>query len=115
MTSVFFSKVFSNKNVTKVSAAICAFNLRPHAIRVWSSLNGARYLLVKAWPPAVSFKLAFRTIKFSAATFADVGSFVPKCKVFARVRRFRAFVYDDAFFLWGEFFVLLRSSQKIAN
>ena len=96
--------MFTREDMSKVGAAVDTLNFRSPAIRIRHSLYCAGNFVVKAWPPAIRFKLVFRTVQFGAATFADVGAFFPESVVFAGEGHFGAFVNDNLFFFRGKLF-----------
>ncbi len=55
----FSVKCSPDEDVSKVGAAVSAFNLRPHPIGVRQPLDSAGNFLIEAWPPAVRLKLVF--------------------------------------------------------
>jgi len=93
---VLLCEVLAHKDMAEVSAAVSTLDLGSHAVGVRQPPNRARDFLLKAWPAAVRFKLALRTVKRSAAAFADVSAFVPEGEVFAGEGHLGAFVDDDA-------------------
>jgi len=97
MPGVLRSEVFTYKDVPEVSAAVDTLDLRADAIWIGETFYCAGYFLIKAWPATVCLKLVLGAVKFSPASFADVGSFVPKCIVFTCKRHLCAFLNDDLF------------------
>ncbi len=101
MPRIFFGEVLACEDVSEVGATVGALNFCSHAVGVRFSYDGAWDFVVEAWPAAVGFKLVFRTVKFCAAAFTNVGAFFPETVVFACKGHLCAFVYYDLFFLWG--------------
>ena len=73
-----------------------------YSVWVVFSGNGAWNFFIKTWPSTVCFKLAFWSIKWCPAAFADVGAFFPEGKIFAGEWCFRSLIDDDTFFFFGQ-------------
>jgi hypothetical protein len=114
VTGVFLREVFSRENVSKVGAAVDALDFHAYPIGVGQAFYGIGDFIIKAGPAAACFKLAFGAVKFCAATLADVGAFLPERVVFACEGHLGAFMHNNLFFFWAEFFAfrLLRSRQN---
>jgi hypothetical protein len=98
--------MFTREYVAKMGAAVGALDLCSFAVGVGESLYCAGDFFVEAWPAAVCFEFAFGTVEFGAATFTDIGAFVPECIVFAGERHLCAFVDYDLFLFWGKFLII---------
>lgn len=57
VASVFFCEVLACEDVSEVGFAVCALDFSSPAIRVRQTFYRARNFIIKAWPPAISFKL----------------------------------------------------------
>lgn len=57
MPSIFFGKVLSSEYVSEVGAAIGALDFGSLSVKVRKPFYCAWDFIVKAWPPAVGFKL----------------------------------------------------------
>jgi len=93
--------LLTHENMAQVCSAVGALYLGAHAVGVWEPFYCAGDFVVEARPAAVCFKLVFRAVEFGAATFADVGAFLPESVVFAGEGHFCAFIYDYLFLFRG--------------
>ena len=98
MASVSRREPLPLEDVTEVASAPRALDFDPFAVRIGETADRSGDLLVEGRPTAMGVELVVRPIEGSPALLAFVRPGVEVRLVFARERRFGAFVEDHALF-----------------
>lgn len=98
MANILLGQAFAGEKMTQMPSAFGAGYFRAYAVGVQAFMHRAGNLFVKARPPASRLKLHLGIVKRSPALPADVNTGLLVIDILPRKRRFRALVYDYAFF-----------------
>src|SRR3954454_10772403 len=74
MARVLCCQPFAEEDVAQVSAAVVAFDLDAHAVRVRQPLHRARHLIVEGRPAAARVEFVLAAIKHGVAAAADIAA-----------------------------------------
>lgn len=74
MPGVFFRKLFAGKNMSKMSAAIGAYDFRTATVCIGYPLYGVPDFIVKAWPSTVRLKFVYRAVQGGVAAPANIST-----------------------------------------